>query len=78
MRIKFLVTKSKLILDCDHRSGMCTIILACIYIYIYIYSGKCIGQLIKECRCYEEKIEESEKAGSHRESNPGNLRLPGV
>ena len=24
-------------------------------------------------RCYEAKIEESEKAGSHRESNPGHL-----
>ena len=30
---------------------------------------------IKEFRCYEAKIEESEKAGSHRESNPGHLSL---
>ena len=27
----------------------------------------------EEFRCYEAKIEESEKAGSHRESNPGHL-----
>ena len=30
---------------------------------------------IKEFRCYEGKIEESEKAGSHRELNPGYLWL---
>jgi len=28
---------------------------------------------INEFRCYEAKIEESEKAGSCRESNPGHL-----
>ena len=27
----------------------------------------------REFRCYEAKIEESEKAGSRRESNPGHL-----
>ena len=30
---------------------------------------------INEFRCYEVKIEESEKAGSRRESNPGHLWL---
>ena len=30
---------------------------------------------IKELRCYEGKIEESEKASSHRELNPGHLWL---
>ena len=30
---------------------------------------------INEFRCYEVKIEESEKGGSHRESNPGHLWL---
>ena len=32
-------------------------------------------KFIKEFRCYEAKIKESEKAGSHRESNPGHLWL---
>ena len=31
--------------------------------------------IINEFRCYEAKIEESEKAGSRRESNPGHLWL---
>ena len=31
--------------------------------------------VINEFRCYEVKIEESEKAGSRRESNPGHLWL---
>ena len=31
--------------------------------------------LINGCRCYEMKIDESEKASSHRESNPGHLWL---
>ena len=31
--------------------------------------------VIKEFRCYEAKIEESEKAGSRWESNPGHLWL---
>ena len=30
---------------------------------------------INEFRCYEAKIEESEKAGNHRELNPGHLWL---
>ena len=30
---------------------------------------------INEFRCYEAKIEESEKVGSHQESNPGHLWL---
>ena len=30
---------------------------------------------VKEFRCYEVKIEESEKASSHQESNPGHLWL---
>ena len=30
---------------------------------------------VNEFRCYEVKTEESEKAGSHRESNPGHLWL---
>ena len=29
--------------------------------------------MINEFRCYEAKIKESEKAGSHQESNPGDL-----
>ena len=32
--------------------------------------------LVREFRCYEVKIEESEKAGSRWESNPGHLELP--
>ena len=32
-------------------------------------------KVINEFRCYEVKIEESEKAGSRRESNPGHLWL---
>ena len=35
----------------------------------------CLMLKIKELRCYEAKIEESEKAGSCRESSPGDLRL---
>ena len=31
--------------------------------------------ILNEIRCYETKIEESEKAGSHQESNPGHLWL---
>ena len=31
----------------------------------------CLTLEIKEVRCYEMKIEESEKAGSHHELNPG-------
>ena len=31
--------------------------------------------IIREFKCYEVKIEESEKAGSHWESNPGHLWL---
>ena len=31
--------------------------------------------VINEFRCYEAKTEESEKAGSHWESNPGHLWL---
>ena len=35
--------------------------------------------MIKEFRCYEAKIEESEKASRHWELNPGHLWLePGV
>ena len=37
-----------------------------LYISVYVYSWK-------EFRCFEAKIEESEKAGSHREWNPGHL-----
>ena len=33
--------------------------------------ASCLTLEIKEVRCYEMKTEESEKAGSHRESNPG-------
>ena len=33
------------------------------------------GPDLNEFRCYEAKIEESEKAGSRRESNPGHLWL---
>ena len=28
---------------------------------------------VKDCRCYEAIIKESEKVGSHQESNPGHL-----
>ena len=34
-----------------------------------------IAKMIKEFRCYEAKIEESEKTGSCRESNPEHLWL---
>ena len=40
-----------------------------------VISVKIISVLINEFRCYEAKIEESEKAGSRRESNPGHLLL---
>ena len=30
-----------------------------------------ISAMINEFRCYEAKVEESEKAGSRRKSNPG-------
>ena len=36
-----------------------------------VLRASCLMLEIKEFRCYEAKIEESEKAGSHRESNPG-------
>ena len=35
--------------------------------------ASCLTLEINEFRCYEVKIEESEKAGSRRESNPGHL-----
>ena len=38
-------------------------------LYPFLYASK----KVKEFRCYEAKIEESEKAGSCRESNPGHL-----
>ena len=41
-------------------------------IVLYMYT---ISTIINEFRCYEAKIEESEKAGSRRESNPGHLWL---
>ena len=44
----------------------------------YAYTGSFLIQVavqINEFRCYEAKIEESEKAGSRRESNPGHLWL---
>ena len=34
----------------------------------------CLMVEIKEFRCYEVKMEESEKPGSHRESNPGHIQ----
>ena len=37
--------------------------------------ASCLMLEINEFRCYEAKIEESEKAGSHRESNRGHLWL---
>ena len=37
--------------------------------------ASCLPLKIKECRCYEAKIEESEKVGSHLESNLGHLWL---
>ena len=37
--------------------------------------ASCLTLEINEFRCYEAKIEECEKAGSHRESNPGHLWL---
>ena len=40
-----------------------------------MHPGLLATSLINEFRCYEAKIEESEKAGSHRESNPGHLWL---
>ena len=35
----------------------------------------CLKLKINDFRCYEAKIEESEKAGSRQESNPGHLWL---
>ena len=40
-----------------------------------MHRASCLTLEINEFRCYEAKIEESEKAGSHRESNPGHLWL---
>ena len=37
--------------------------------------ASCLMLEINEFRCYEAKIEESEKAGSRQESNPGHLWL---
>ena len=37
--------------------------------------ASCLTLEINEFRCYETKIEKSEKAGSRRESNPGHLGL---
>ena len=59
-------------------------LLLYIYIYIYIYTYIFAWALLVcsvetatkiEFRCYEVKIEESEKAGSHRESKPEHLWL---
>ena len=41
----------------------------------YLLRASCLTLEINEFRCYEAKIEESEKAGSRRESNPGHLWL---
>ena len=38
-----------------------------------VLGASCLTLEINEFRCYEAKIEESEKAGSHQESNPGHL-----
>ena len=40
-----------------------------------MYRASCLMLEIKEFRSYEVKIEESEKASSHRESNPGHFWL---
>ena len=40
-----------------------------------VLRASCLTLEINEFRCYEAKIEESEKAGSRRESNPGHLWL---
>ena len=40
---------------------------------MYITAQRILPHEIKEVRCYEAKIEESEKAGSRRESNPIHL-----
>ena len=47
-------------------------------ILIEVISMKAIGSKrleLNEFRCYEAKIEESEKAASHQESNSGHLWL---
>ena len=38
-----------------------------------LLKASCLTLEIKEFRCYEAKVEESEKAGSHQELNPGHL-----
>ena len=40
---------------------------------VQVLRASCLTLEINEFRCYEAKIEESEKAGSCRESNPGHL-----
>ena len=45
-------------------------------IFEIMLRASCLTLEINEFRRYEAKIEESEKAGSRRESNPGHL--PGV
>ena len=42
---------------------------------IIMLQSSCLMLEIKEVQCYEAKIEESQKAGSHREPNPGHLWL---
>ena len=48
--------------------------LTCYFIAVE-YIAVLADQITKEFRCYEAKIEESEKADSHQETNPGHLWL---
>ena len=63
---------------CHNQVKLLTKVHKDIYIVEKIYSyprekERHISFLINEFRCYEAKIEESEKTGSHWESNPGHF-----
>ena len=47
--------------------------LFCLRNVTYLLRASCLMLEINEFRCYEAKIEESEKTGSRWESNPGHL-----
>ena len=55
-------------------SGAYYLMLLCVCTCYYLCFVFCMP-IINEFRCYEAKIEESEKDGSRQESNPGHLWL---
>ena len=55
-----------------HFTSPLSILSNLAYHCLYLLRASCLKL---ECRCYVAKIEESEKAGSRQESNPGHLWL---